>query len=310
VRGLERLELIDRIGRKLQEMMSFRDIDTFLRSYGVDITKTTSGVNSKWVYTKELLADEPEARLLRIADELELPHGYVLDQADHVLEARFWEPCHFRLFISHLSQFKATVASLQRTLLQYGVSAFVAHVDIEPTREWQDEIEAGLASMEAMAAILMPGFKESNWTDQEVGYAVARGVLIIPVIRGIDPYGFIGKYQGLRVDGKSVGAVAAEIFEILLKSPKTRGRLLTCLVDTILHSATEDEALVSLNHLAGVSDLPVPFLERLREGCPTSVVCSQGESLRAINSLLSSRGVKQVGHDIPSKVGEIEDFPF
>ena len=30
---------------------------------------------------------------------------------------------------------------LQDALLQFGVSAFVAHSDIEPTLEWQDEIE-------------------------------------------------------------------------------------------------------------------------------------------------------------------------
>jgi hypothetical protein len=51
-------------------------------------------------------------------------------------------------------------------LRSFGVSAFVAHENIEPTK-WQDEIEKALLSMNALAAILMPGFHESKWTDQE-----------------------------------------------------------------------------------------------------------------------------------------------
>jgi hypothetical protein len=140
--------------------------------------------------------------------------------------------------VSHLSSFKKTAAALQSALRKFGISAFVAHVDIEPTREWHDEIEAGLFSMDALAAILMPGFKESNWTDQEVGVAVGRGVLVVPIIRGLDPYGFIGKYQGFQAHGKTVVQVARAVFDILVSSPKTRGRALTCLVDTIFKPPT------------------------------------------------------------------------
>lgn len=73
------------------------------------------------------------------------------------------------------------------------MSSFVAYTDIKPTKEWQGEIENALHSMDALAAILMPGFKDSDWTDQEVGVAIGRGVPIIPIMRGLTPYGFIGK---------------------------------------------------------------------------------------------------------------------
>ena len=183
---LERLGLIDRIGRELQSRMSYGEIDTYLKTYGVNTKKKTSGVNSKWVYSKELLADEGDDVILRIANELAVPHNYVVADASKTLEATFWEPSHFKLFLSHLSSFKQTTGKLQAALRKFGISAFVAHVEIEPTREWLDEIEAGLHSMDALAAILMPGFKESNWTDQEVGVAVGRGVLIIPIMRGLN----------------------------------------------------------------------------------------------------------------------------
>jgi len=310
LRNLDRLSLIDRIGRELQSRMSYSDIETYLKSSGVDTSKPTSGVNSKWVYTKELLADAPEDIVLRIADELELPHTYVISADKETVEASFWEPHHFRLFLSHLSSFKKTTAALQSSLKRFGITAFVAHVDIEPTKEWQDEIEAGLFSMDALAAILMPGFRESNWTDQEVGVAVGRGVLIIPIIRGLNPYGFIAKYQGLKANGKNVSQVAQEIFDILLASPKTRSRMLTCLIDTTLQATSEKDAFDKLDRLEAVHDLPSAYLERLREGASASAVFSNSQTLEKLNQLLVKRGLQEVLGEKEKLLLLDEELPF
>ena len=70
MKHIERLEVIDRIGRELQARMSYSDINVYLRGFGVDTSKPTSGVNSKWVYSKELLADTPIKTIVEIADDL------------------------------------------------------------------------------------------------------------------------------------------------------------------------------------------------------------------------------------------------
>ena len=131
-----------------------------------------------------------------------------------------WEEGKFRLFVSHLARHKHEAAGLRGWLASKSISAFVAHDDIEPTKEWQEVILGALASADAMAVLLRDGFHESNWTDQEVGFAVSRGILIIPIRLGLDPYGFIGKFQGIngRIDGvdKGIEALSAEIFGILL----------------------------------------------------------------------------------------------
>lgn len=110
---------------------------------------------------------------------------------------RIWGDDGFRVFLSHKSEVKKETSALRDELRLFGISCFVAHVDIHPTKEWQDEIENALASMDGFVALMTEGFHDSNWTDQEVGYAVARGVPIIAVRLGKDPYGFIGKFQGL-----------------------------------------------------------------------------------------------------------------
>lgn len=307
--ALERLELVDRIGRELQSRMSYGEIDVYLKVHGVDTNKQTSGVNSKWVYSKELLSDEPEVTILRIAEELGVPHNHVVMEPGKVLEANFWEPFHLRLFLSHLSVFKATTGQLQKALRKFGISAFVAHVDIEPTREWQDEIEAGLYSMDALAAILMPGFKESDWTDQEVGVAVGRGVLVIPIIRGLNPYGFISKYQGLNVSGMNVSQVALEIFKILVASPKTMTKMLSCLTETTLQSKTETEALFKLGQLKALTDLPTSHLLRLKESASASSVLMSEKPLFELNSLLSMYSIESVD-PMNNTVPFQEDVPF
>ena len=40
-------------------------------------------------------------------------------------------------------------------------------------------------------------FQDSDWTDQEIGFAMGRKKPIVSVRMGTDPYGFIGKYQGI-----------------------------------------------------------------------------------------------------------------
>lgn len=146
-----------------------------------------------------------------------------------VAVADFWAEGQLRLFLSHLSSNKVRMSALKADLAHWGISAFVAHEDIEPSREWMDEVEAGLQTMEVMAVVVEPGFKESDWCPQEVGFALGRKIDIIPLRAGLDPYGFFGKLQGIQIKGKLPKDVAKEIVRLLLKKPKHRDRLLQCI---------------------------------------------------------------------------------
>jgi hypothetical protein len=110
---------------------------------------------------------------------------------------RIWGDEGFRVFLSHKSEVKKETTELKKQLRLYGISSFVAHVDIRPTKEWQDEIENALASMDGFVALMTDKFHDSEWTDQEVGFAIARGIPIIAIRLGMDPYGFIGKFQAI-----------------------------------------------------------------------------------------------------------------
>jgi hypothetical protein len=129
---------------------------------------------------------------------------------------RVWPDEGFRLFLSHKSEEKKETAKLKEALSRYGIICFVAHEDIHPTTQWQDEIENALATMDGLVALMTEKFHDSQWTDQEIGYAFARNVPIIAVRLGSDPYGFIGKFQALSTTWDDA---PKKIREILCRHP-------------------------------------------------------------------------------------------
>jgi hypothetical protein len=130
---------------------------------------------------------------------------------------RIWGEYGYRVFLSHKSEVKKEAAQVSDDLKLFGVSAFVAHENIRPTKAWQDEIENALASMDAFVALLTSKFHDSEWTDQEVGYAMGQGVPLICVKLEQDPYGFIGKFQALSCDWESAPVALANL---LIRQPR------------------------------------------------------------------------------------------
>lgn len=100
-----------------------------------------------------------------------------------------WLPDGLRVFVTHVSNVRQDVGDLARDLDSFGLTCFVAHDAIEPSREWQATIEDALATMDTMVAYVTTDFHASKWTDQEVGWALGRETLIVPINAGQNPYG-------------------------------------------------------------------------------------------------------------------------
>lgn len=147
----------------------------------------------------------------KVAGEIRLALSPELGEGAAEEAASFWQPGFFRLFISHTSASKTSAHNLKNSLAKHQVASFVAHDDIEPTKEWQAEIERALRTADAMTAIVTPDFIQSKWCDQEVGIAFGRGKLVIPLRKGADPHGFLGKYQGLQTTGLDAPGVGEEL---------------------------------------------------------------------------------------------------
>lgn len=138
-------------------------------------------------------------------------------QVSETAQDRIWPHDGFRLFLSHKSEYKKETGILKEKLNHFGITCFVAHEDIHPSQAWQDEIENALTTMDGFVALMTPDFNESKWTDQEVGFAFARGVPRIAVMLGKKPYGFMGKFQGLK---SSWDDAAGDIAGVLITSDR------------------------------------------------------------------------------------------
>lgn len=177
---------------------------------------------------------------------------------------RLWDDRMLRLFLSHVSEHKVAVGNLKRALRTYGVSGFVAHEDIEPSLEWQTEIELALQSMHAMAALLTPEFHHSNWTDQEVGVAVGRGVLVVPVRLPVTPYGFIAKSQALPGDLARPADLASALVDVLLRQPRTAEPMregLTVAIETAMSYAAAQAITAKIEAVSNLTSAQVARVE-------------------------------------------------
>ncbi|MBI4529543.1 MAG: toll/interleukin-1 receptor domain-containing protein [Deltaproteobacteria bacterium] len=155
---------------------------------------------------------------------------------------RIWEGDGLRLFITHRAQDKLAAVELKTKVAPYGVSGFVAHQDIEPNQVWQSEIERALVSMHALVAMIIPGFDSSVWCHQEIGFALGRGVPVIPLRLGADPHGFIGRIQALNGDLSNIQGLASNLVDTLLKADQTSAMMREHLVLEFEHAKTWETA--------------------------------------------------------------------
>jgi hypothetical protein len=176
---------------------------------------------------------------------------------------RIWEGGGLRLFLSHVSQLKVAASNLKGKLVPYGGSAFVAHEDIEPNLVWEAEIARALASMHALVAMVTPGFDNSVWCQQEIGFALGRGVPVIPLRLGADPRGFIGRIQAASGDPSKAEPLASAIVDLLIKHPRTTASVRECLVAEFEQVWSWENAKLLNGKIVTISGFDEAQLDRL-----------------------------------------------
>ncbi|MCX7424313.1 MAG: toll/interleukin-1 receptor domain-containing protein [Planctomycetia bacterium] len=185
---------------------------------------------------------------------------------------RIWGPEHVRVFLSHKSSVKEDASRLKQSLARCGIAAFVAHEDIEPTEEWQREIERALSSMDALVALLSEDYHDSDWTDQEAGVAIGRGVPLIPIRLGLDPYGLMGKMQGLGgCRWSDTDSIALKVFHLLHKRLPDKSRLFECALYAYGVSTDWDDSAWKVRYLLSFfEDVPQEQVARIVEAYQTN----------------------------------------
>ncbi|MBO6252289.1 MAG: toll/interleukin-1 receptor domain-containing protein [Bacteroidaceae bacterium] len=224
----------------------------------------------------------------------------------------YWKVGYYKVFISHVSKYKESASNLKLMLEPYGISAFVAHEDIKPSKEWEVEIEKALFSMNALCAILTPDFSESSWCDQECGYAFGRNVLTIPIEKGQLPYGMFGKIQAIKSEGKNAQQIAESVFDAIVDNDKSRADYIHTLMNLILNNKNEGLINQWIAVLLRIGSIERADLEYLNSHISDVVILMSKENLDAINGLFRTYNLSEVGMK-PVEVGtEVadDDLPF
>jgi hypothetical protein len=239
----DRVKLIKRLGVALGKL-DWNELDLTLRQFGLPWSDRWEG-SDREAYAIEHVESAADEKLLELEEYLFPATGPTSGATSRQAAdpgKGLWTPGLFRLFLSHTSAHKKELAALKVALRRRSIDGFVAHEDIKPTKTWETEIERALTSCDALSAYLTPDFPTSNWTDQEVGWCAGRGVPILPIRKGLDPYGFIGKYQAITAGSKDADELAEEIFDLLLDHPEAAPRMASALVNRFAESPSYNAA--------------------------------------------------------------------
>jgi len=206
---------------------------------------------------------------------------------------KLWTPGYLRLFLSHKAHYKKQASQFKEAMDYYGVSE-----DIEPTKEWQSEIERALFSMDALVALMTKDFADSRWTDQEIGVAIGRQVPVIPIRLGTDPYGFIGKYQAVSGIGKGTKNLAKAVYDVLWTKAPLRARLTESLVSRFETSENYYHANVLMEILEErITNASPDIIERLERAPQQNLQVSKAFEVKARLPGLIRRLRGHIGQD-------------
>lgn len=296
----ERLKLIPSLAARLAER-DWPDITLVLREFDVEANSYGPSTDA-YEYCLHHLPDLRDDELLELDDYL----GGRTEEALHG-SAGPWTEGFVRLFLSHMSAEKAFVGEVKDALAEYGIDGFVAHSDIEPTAEWVRVIELALGTCDALAAFLHPDFVGSRWCDQEVGYVFGRRRLLVPLMFGVAPHGFLGQWQGAQCQNRTPAQVASTLFDILLADselrPKVEDALIAALHQARQYAEANARAQLVKRH---VSDWTPERVQALEDATANGEVTGAWTSGPIVKRLL-----QQHGHLLPATVPPShDDVPF
>lgn len=166
-------------------------------------------------------------------------------------------PDGFRLscFISHRHTDKLVAKGISASLERYGIDGFVAHEDIEPNHEWLGRLKQELQSCHLVLALLSKEFRESDYTNQECGWALGRGVPVVCLNLGAAPSGFLNERQAVPPKhGREASQLCQAVVESLLSFPddplKSQAR--TAVVEALVRAPHYSSAIACIEVLEPV----------------------------------------------------------
>ncbi len=146
-------------------------------------------------------------------------------------------------FLSYNSDDRSLAVQIKEKLEQFGITVFLAHSDIEGGVRWEREIIDRIRTCDVVLALLTPRYRRSKWTDHEAGIGIGASKAIIPLrLKGVKPYGFLSRYQALKLDLHALDQCSIDILRALKNKKKLKEKLQNAFIESFAKSGSYIEA--------------------------------------------------------------------
>ena len=172
-----------------------------------------------------------------------------------------------RVFISYSSKDKEMAGEIAAILSILRMRPFLAHDDIEAGEQWREAVREAIRECDMLVALVTPNFRESKYTEQEVGAAWGLKKPVRAILTDDEGLsGFITDWQGARYNGYPPAA-AGEIMRFALSERHGRENVADMLVERLAESESYRESEYLAFFLAG-------------EECKRELTMEQRESIK------------------------------
>jgi hypothetical protein len=261
----QRIAMIQEIAAALGQR-EWSEINLILEQFGFPTAYWSDWADAEMTHYARAMVKDASDDLLATLQQ------YVAEQTQTAaVTSGPWQPDRLHLFMIHLASQRDIVGNVRRRLERFGIDAFVAHDSIEPSHEWVDVIEGALRTCHAAVAFLHEGFGESVWTDQEIGFCLARRVPILPLTFEVLPTGFLARFQAAKCAQMDESAITKVILDWLVDRPATQTHMTEGIVAAMVESTSWNHTRAVWPYLERVPSLTPEQMQRLEQAAQTNV---------------------------------------
>jgi len=125
------------------------------------------------------------------------------------------------VFLSYSHEDRVMAGKIATILKGKGFDVFLAHKDMEISKEWREQIFEHLKACGVLVALLTPNFEKSVWANQETGYMLGKGKVVPLIVKETDikrGFGFLEALQGIPVDESSLWDATEQVVKTILET--------------------------------------------------------------------------------------------
>lgn len=113
-----------------------------------------------------------------------------------------------QVYVSHAPADLGVVEEVVGTVRNFPFDTYVAMEEVEPGRN-RENLAGRVANSDVVVAVLTADGAGDQWVNQEVGYASARGVPVLPLYESPDHRGgYLHRVEGVELDRENLSVTA------------------------------------------------------------------------------------------------------